>query len=67
MHERGKSSKHKLCIKLDGGMPQTKTKTTAVWGTPILFKIKLRAFYRVSEVSRKNKKGGVIVPDDNIT
>ncbi len=22
---------------------------------------------RVSEVSRKNKKGGVIIPDDNIT
>jgi hypothetical protein len=24
-------------------------------------------FFRVSEVSRKNKKGGVIIPDDNIT
>jgi hypothetical protein len=23
--------------------------------------------YRVSEVFRKNKKGGVIIPDDNIT
>jgi hypothetical protein len=23
--------------------------------------------YGVSEVSRKNKKGGVIIPDDNIT
>jgi hypothetical protein len=29
-------------------MPQTETETTAVWGIPILFKIKLRAYrYRV--------------------
>jgi hypothetical protein len=25
------------------------------------------SYRRVSEVSRKNKKGGVIIPDDNIT
>ncbi len=24
-------------------------------------------YFGVSEVSRKNKKGGVIIPDDNIT
>jgi hypothetical protein len=27
----------------------------------------MQGFSRVSEVFRKNKKGGVIIPDDNIT
>jgi hypothetical protein len=45
---RSKKSRDTVHLKLDGGMPKTDTKTTAVWGTPILLEIKLRAYrYRV--------------------